>query len=122
MKIKILSLIGVGFALSVGFAAPASAALPGLPSSMPEIATQAPGNAIIQLARRGADDPAGHDANDDRGGDRPRGVSDDPPGHDSDDDRGGDRPRTRSNDDHPSTGDDNGRGRGRGRGRGGRGG
>lgn len=42
---------------------------------------------------RGADDPVGHDANDDRGGDRAarasgRNGADDPPNHDANDDRG----------------------------------
>ena len=37
-----------------------------------------------------SDDPAGHDAGDDHGGDRPEGVSDDPAGHEAGDDHGGD--------------------------------
>lgn len=75
---------------------------------------------------RGADDPADHDANDDRGGDRPGGRgrgADDAADHDANDDRGGDRVRTaddsaqrqsRGADD--SVADNRGRGRGRGRG------
>jgi hypothetical protein len=41
--------------------------------------------------RNGSDDPAGHDANDDKGGQRAAGVSDDPAGHDANDDKGGQR-------------------------------
>jgi hypothetical protein len=38
----------------------------------------------------GADDPAGHDAGDDKGGDRGGHGADDPAGHDAGDDKGGD--------------------------------
>ncbi len=94
------------------------------------------------MARRGADDPAGHvrqcrgcddapgDVRRGRGADDPVGHvrggngADDPADHDANDDRGGDRaralddkaPKSRRNDDVAA--DDRGRGRGQGRGRG----
>lgn len=49
------------------------------------LASQQAGVLAIQVARRGADDPANHDINDDRGGNRPkgkgRGGHDDGPNH-----------------------------------------
>jgi hypothetical protein len=62
-----------------------------------------------QSRSHGADDPANHDAGDDKGGERPAGVSDDPATHDAGDDNGGDRPDGVSDDpaDHDA-GDDNG--------------
>lgn len=50
--------------------------------------------AEVHALRHGADDPAGHDANDDRGdaaASRRNGGADDPAGHDANDDKGGHR-------------------------------
>ena len=84
----------------------------------------------IMVARRGADDPPGHNAGDDKGRGRGRGAAmtrqsqgaDDPPGHNAGDDKGRGRGRgaamTRQSQgaDDPAghdAGDDKGRGRGR---------
>jgi len=49
------------------------------------------GGAEINMHRHGQDDPAGHDANDNRGGVRGRNGQDDPAGHDANDNRGSHR-------------------------------
>ncbi|WP_414664519.1 hypothetical protein [Horticoccus sp. 23ND18S-11] len=45
--------------------------------------------APLSQARKGADDPAGHDSGDDKGGRRAPGATDDPADHDINDDKGG---------------------------------
>jgi len=56
------------------------------------------------------DDSPSHDVGDDKGGERPAGVSDDGPSHDVGDDKGGDRDRSdRDDDGHHRRGHDDSR-------------
>jgi uncharacterized membrane protein YgcG len=50
-----------------------------------------PASHSVPAKARTSDDPATHDANDDKGGLRSPGVSDDPASHDANDDHGGNR-------------------------------
>lgn len=78
----ILSMLAISALTAVSF--PASANTNGT-SSQPTILTHSAAPAAgLQVARRGADDPASHDVNDDRGGARSgkgRGGHDDGPNH-----------------------------------------
>ncbi len=79
-----LSLLTVLALASVSL--PASANTGALPAG-PQVGNGAKAGAVMILARHGADDPASHDLNDDKGGDRPgkggkgRGGRDDGPNH-----------------------------------------
>lgn len=108
----IFKTLGMGLVLGVALtSAPAMARIPG-GSGAPIVAVGGASDVEgIRVARRGADDGANHDANDDhgrrgRGDDRGRGRGrglDDGPNHDAGDDHG-----------RRGRGDDRGRGRGRG--------
>jgi len=90
MSKVIYTLTGLAMALAATSAYAAiekqSLIIPALPSIVGEAAisfSQAPRSDRFQLARRGADDPAGDDRGRHRGrnGGRGRGGHDDPPGH-----------------------------------------
>jgi hypothetical protein len=100
----IADLVGRAFEVREGDEVIVSGTVPALGT---RVRTDEPGD--DRGGGRGADDPANHDAGDDRGG-AGGGGADDPAGHDANDDRGG------GADDGPDhhANDDNGGGRGRG--------
>ncbi len=65
------------------------------PNGSPTIAST---TSVTGATRMSSDDPAGHDAGDDKGGVRAAGTSDDPAGHDAGDDKGGVRAAGTSDD------------------------
>ena len=101
---KRIALITVGAAVAV---TPALVGVLGnasfaerLPVRAPSSATSSASPSATPSSSATSDDPASHDANDDHGGDRPRGGSDDPASHDANDDHGGDRDRSGGDSDH----------------------
>lgn len=84
MKTAFSLLILLAFA-SVSLPASANTSVSGVATTITQFVTKSGG--VMVLARRGADDPVGHDQFDDKGGDRPgkggkgRGGRDDGPNH-----------------------------------------
>ncbi len=117
-------LVSAAFVSAIGFAMPASAAVGNANAEQITAATSAK---QFILARRGADDGANHDKNDDRGRGRDDGANharngaDDGAAHNANDTRkggeGANHARNGADDGAGhDAGDDRGRGRGRGRG------